>query len=148
MKHSLLIALAIATGLSIANLQASNYTVPSYGLGGGGTSQGPVFAVAGLIATHPTQAASGARFRIEPGSSIWPTRIPTPEAPAITCTVNTTSLILSWPDSATRFRLEKSTSLDVGSWTPVAAEPTLQAGTQSVVLPREPGVRFFRLSRP
>ena len=58
------------------------------------------------------------------------------------------SWTFSWPSSFAEARLETTTNLSSGAWTPVALQPTSTDTNIWVTIPRGPGESFFRLRLP
>lgn len=70
--------------------------------------------------------------------------VPTPVQLSVTSTASN-SIQLAWPDSATGYSLQSSTSLKPGSFVDVGVSPTIQGTNQVVVLSPTNSMRFFRL---
>jgi hypothetical protein len=58
------------------------------------------------------------------------------------------SVMVSWPASATGFVLESSTSLSPPNWQPAPESAVTNNGLLEVLVPVNPGSRYFRLHKP
>lgn len=65
--------------------------------------------------------------------------------PKLDIDVEGTNVRISWPLWGTGFVLQQKTSLDSGSWAPVAGTPVTGTGSYSLTLPATGQTRFFRL---
>jgi hypothetical protein len=68
---------------------------------------------------------------------------------SLTTKVNGTNLVLSWPTSATGFRLQTKPSLSApGSWSDFTGTPDTQGGLFVVTIPMTKSAEFYRLQKP
>jgi hypothetical protein len=58
------------------------------------------------------------------------------------------SVVVSWPESATGFRLQQNSSVTSGSWADVTATPVLTNGLKEVTVSPPAGTEFYRLIFP
>lgn len=119
--------------------------------GGGGTSTGGVYSVAGTIGqpdAGPTM--TNGQYAVTGGFWALPTLVQTPGAPllAIAFTATNTALI-SWPSPSTGFSLQQNTN-GLGSVNWSNASGTIQDnGTIKYLIVNPPtGNRFYRLFKP
>jgi hypothetical protein len=69
--------------------------------------------------------------------------------PFLELSVSAGKLHLAWPTAPSGFKLESSSTMIAGSWTPVAVTPAASNAMNHVelALPTGPAVRFFRLQK-
>ncbi len=115
--------------------------------GGGGTSSGGAFSVSGTIGQPDAGRMAGGAFSVAGG--FW-TAVQTPGAPFLRITRSGNSVILSWPETATGWRLQLSTVIPAAdaAWANVAVAPVVSGGEFRVTVPIAAGHRFFRLRKP
>jgi len=58
---------------------------------------------------------------------------------------STNSAILNWPLYGTNYLLQQNTNLATTNWVTISNSVDILTGTNQVVLPRQPGSRFYRL---
>jgi hypothetical protein len=68
-------------------------------------------------------------------------------SPTITSDIITNSMRLRWPESAVAYEMQSRTNLAAGTWTTVTNAPVVVNGTNSLVLPLDAPMKFFRLKR-
>jgi hypothetical protein len=78
------------------------------------------------------------------GSDVWSlTR------PAVTISLSTNSVLLSWPNWAEGYMLEGATNLSAPvTWTPITNTPALNGDRKMILLNNTDTNRFFRLMKP
>jgi len=117
--------------------------------GGGGTSTGGVYSVSGTIGQPDAGKMSGGNFTLDGG--FWGIIAPvqTPGAPLLTITRSDSSAIISWPDTATDFRLENNNDLSLtNGWATAPQSRSTNGGQISVTTPATTGNNFYRLKNP
>jgi uncharacterized delta-60 repeat protein len=69
--------------------------------------------------------------------------------PSLTIARSNSSVIVSWPVTATAFQLQQRTNLSTAdAWTPIAQSSFTNAEVISVTVPANAGAKFFRLRAP
>jgi hypothetical protein len=117
--------------------------------GGGGTSTGGVYAVSGTIGQPDTGKMSGGNFTLDGGFWGIIAAVQTPGAPLLTITRSNNFAIVSWPDTATSFRLENNSNLALtNDWATAPQVRSTNAGQISVTVPATTGNNFYRLKNP
>ena len=69
-------------------------------------------------------------------------------APALNVSIAGANLLLSWPFSAPRFVLQRSTSLTAANWADLGLVPTVTGAQNQVALSMGGGPAFYRLRAP
>jgi hypothetical protein len=117
--------------------------------GGGGTSTGGVYAVSGTIGQPDTGKMSGGNFTLDGGFWGIIAAVQTPGAPLLTIIRSNTFVIVSWPDTATSFRLENNSDLaPTNGWATAPQVRSTNGGQISVTVPATTGNNFYRLKNP
>jgi hypothetical protein len=128
---------------------AQSFTIDWYTIdGGGGTSSGGSFSLAGSIGQVDAGTMSGGGFSLDGG--FWAiVAVQTPGSPLLTIRhTPTNTVVVSWPSTATGFVLQQTVNLNPGLW---AAPPETVAddGTNRFIVIHPPGAnRFYRLRKP
>jgi len=68
-------------------------------------------------------------------------------APSLGIVGSASSIIVSWPASATGFTLQTTASLPAAVWSRVSASPVVQGGFNKVTVPISGAAGFYRLSK-
>ncbi len=148
--RKLLCITALATGLAISVSAQSGgaFHISSSTIdGGGGTSSGGAFSVSGTIGQPDAGRMAGGAFAVAGG--FW-TAVQTPGAPLLRITRSGSNVILSWPETATGWRLQLSAVIPAAdaAWVDVVIAPVISGGEFRVTVPIAAGHRFFRLRKP
>lgn len=116
--------------------------------GGGGTSTGDGYSLAGSIGQPDAGSMSGGGYSLAGG--FWSIiAVQTPGTPLLTIRHTLTNTVLvSWPATATGFVLQQSANLNSGAWDAVP-EAVGNEGTNKFIIVNPPvGNRFYRLATP
>jgi hypothetical protein len=144
-KSLLSVGLLVLTPSSRAGAQ---YSIDWFNFsGGGGSSTGGIYSIAGTIGQHGAGVPmSGGHYSLTGGFWSLVGAVQTPGAPTLSATLLTNnSVLVSWPYPSTGFSLEQSGALGATNWVGVAATP-VQVGSQWQVLVYSPvGNIFYRL---
>ncbi len=119
--------------------------------GGGGTSTGGVFAVSGTIGQPDAGTMRGGSFTLEGGFWGLIAAVPNPPAPWLMVSrTETNTVVISWPASATDWRLHATPDLGTvpAQWAEIPPPYSVVGTNCSVVQPLPPGNRFYRLHYP
>ncbi|MGI8967318.1 MAG: hypothetical protein ACR2H1_14710 [Limisphaerales bacterium] len=129
---------------------AQSYSIDWFTIdGGGGTSTGGVYSVSGTIGQPDAGTMSGGNFSIDGGFWGIIAAVQTPGAPLLTITRSNSFAIVSWPDTATGFRLENNSNLSItNGWTTAPQTRSTNGGQISVTVPADTGNNFYRLKNP
>ena len=112
--------------------------------GGGGTSTGGVYAVAGTIGQPDAGALTGGPFTLTGGFWALPTAVQTPNAPTLLIGPAAPGwATISWTPASPGFILQSSPTLTPPIWT-----NALSGATNPVVVPAVLSARFYRLAKP
>jgi len=145
-----IVVLLLALATSAVQGQ-TNYTLDWFTVdGGGGTSTGGVFSLSGTIG-QPDAATtmSGGSFSVDGGDWSLITAVPTPGGPSLSIALTATNTaILSWPSPATGFVLEETSDLGTTNWSNPGLTPSDNGTIKTVVVPVDPGTKFYRLRKP
>jgi hypothetical protein len=119
--------------------------------GGGGASTGGVFSVSGTVGQPDAGALSGGQFTLLGG--FWSlVAVAPPPGPWLTIALNPllSSVTVSWPASATGWRLQITTDLGTVPvhWTEIPPPYTVAGTNCCVVQPLPSGNKFYRLYYP
>lgn len=134
-----------------AALEAQNYSINWYTIGGGGgsssgTNGGSTYAVTGTIGQPATSSMSGGNYSLTAGFWSILSAVQTPGSPLITIVRSGSQATISWSASANGFILQKSSSLTPGSWSAASPNLSTNGGTISTSVPVTGGYQYFRLS--
>jgi len=147
-----LMALSILFGCTLTAVHAQNYAIDWFTIGGGGgTSTGGVYLVAGTIGQPDAGAMTGGSYTLQGGFWGVVAAVQTTNAPFLSIEHTTTnSVIISWPAPTTGWQLQENADLTMTSWVNVATVPQEVGGRKQVVapLPTAPACRFYRLHKP
>lgn len=132
---------------------AQNYSIDwSKIAGGGGTATGGVYMVSGTTGQHDAGSPlTGGNFSVTGGYWSFLSAVQTPGAPILSIqVVNSTTAIVSWPDSSTAFKLQQKATLNPGgtNWTTVTNSVNTVGGQNQVTISPLAGSHFFRLKYP
>ena len=142
----------ILLAVPLAGAYAQSYAIDWYNVdGGGGTSTGGVYSVAGTIGQPDAGTMSGGNYTLNGGFWGIVAAVQTPGAPLLAITRTTTnSIVVSWPLPADGWVLEWTNRVTTASapWTQVS--PPYQANTTQawIVVSPPTGNQFYRLHRP
>ncbi len=145
MKTLLIIPLLLAASA----VHAQQYSIDWYKVsGGGGTSTGGTYQVAGTIGQPDASGAmTGGSYSLTGGFWSLIAVEQTPGAPLLTITHSGNSVTVSWPDTGS-YTLQQNASLAGGSWTTSGYSITTSNGTNSITVTSPAGNLFFRLKQP
>ncbi|MEO6036065.1 MAG: hypothetical protein ABIQ35_12490 [Verrucomicrobiota bacterium] len=129
---------------------AQTFSIDWYTIdGGGGTSTGGVYAVSGTIGQPDAGTMSGGNFTVNGGFWGIIGAVQNPGAPVLTVTRSNSFAIVSWPDTATGFRLEDNSGLSLtNGWGTAPQTRSTNGGNISVTVPATTGNSFYRLKNP
>ncbi|MDQ6632208.1 MAG: hypothetical protein M3Y82_10715 [Verrucomicrobiota bacterium] len=146
MKKIIFILSAIVTA---ATALAQSYSIDWFTIdGGGGTSTGGVYLVSGTIGQPDAGRMTGGAYTLDGGFWGIIAAIQTPGAPLLTITRSNNFAIVSWPDTATGFRLENNGDLLItNGWATAPQTRSTNGGQISIVVPAV-GNNFYRLKNP
>ena len=149
MKHQQLRLIAIlfigmALSMTTHAQTGDNFTLTWSTLdGGGGTSAGGAYSMSGTVGQPDAGLASGGLFTLEGG--FWPGTVPEP-GPRLRITLSGGgSVVISWPKSATGFKLQHRLALLTGTWSDVTTAPLTFGDEKLVALSATDPQRFYRL---
>ena len=120
--------------------------------GGGGTSTGGTFTVAGTMGQPDAGEASGGPFSLMGG--FWPvTETQLPDSPLLSIAKAGQAIVVSWPKPADGFVLDQATALaspsSSTSWLVVPAASYQTNATHIFInVPAPSGNAFYRLRKP
>ena len=125
-----------------------SYSVDWYKIaGGGGTSIGGVYQVAGTIGQHDASTAiSGGIYSITGGFWSLVSVVQTAGLPNLAISSAGSNVIVSWPNTGS-YTLQQSANLAAGNggWTTSGYTITTVGGTNHITIPAPTGNLFFRL---
>jgi hypothetical protein len=153
MKQLLAIAMVGAALFAPDALQAQNYSIDWYTIGGGGgssagTNGGTTYSVTGTIGQTGTAGMSGGSYTVTGGFWSVIASVQTPGAPLLSITRSGNQAVISWSASATGFVLQQTSNLATTPWGASSAPLTTNGATISVTVPAGSGYQFFRLQSP
>jgi hypothetical protein len=148
-------ALTLFLGLLTPALHAQTYSINWYKIAGGGgtsagTNGGSVFSVSGTIGQSDAGGAlTGGNFSLTGGFWSLISVVQTVNAPELTVAHSGSSVVVSWPSSATGFTLQQNTNLAATNhWTASGYAITTNGATESITITAPSGSLFFRLVNP
>jgi hypothetical protein len=145
---SILSFFAAFLGLTI-QASAQSFAIDWYTIdGGGGTSTGGGYTLAGSVGQPDAGTMSGGGFSLDGG--FWAAiALQTPGAPLLIVRhTATNTVVVSWPSTATGFVLQQSANLNATSWG-APMETVTNDGTNKFIIVAPPsGNRYYRLARP
>jgi hypothetical protein len=134
------------------SVHAQSYSINWFKVaGGGGTSAGGAYQVSGTIGQHDAGGPmTGGNFSLTGGFWSAISVVQTPGAPLLTLTVNPqhSTVIVSWPSSATSYILQQNSDLSTANWSNFGGTVSTNGATMSVTISPQPGNLFFRLNSP
>ena len=145
---ALLFVTLAGLGAGVSSTHAQDFSVNWNTIaGGGGHSTGGVFVLDGTSGQMAPTLSTGGGFRLQGGFWAAFTGEPTPNTPALRIQLANHRAVLTWPSLSGGFNLEQ-TSAWPGGWSTVPGAPVLNPNNENeVVLPLEPGSRYFRLRK-
>lgn len=140
----LVLAASPAVSAQDSPLQLAAFVVTS----GGGRSDGGGFSISGALSSSGAARLSGGDFVLEQG--LWnPETGSVTTRPSLTLVRVAARVELRWPvASSAGFQLQQSLSLVPGLWSDVEGTPVLQGDEQTLLIPVQAQVMYFRLRRP
>jgi len=132
-----------------AALQAQNYNIDWYKVaGGGGTSTGGQYTLAGTIGQPDAGGPlTGGSYSVTSGFWSLISLVQTAGLPDLTITrVSPNSVVVSWPATGT-YTLQQNSRLPGGSWVTSGYAVTTSNGTSSITITKPAGQLFFRLAQ-
>ncbi len=145
------VALFALAALPLISALAQSYSVDWYKVGGGGgTSTGGVYAVAGTIGQPDAGAMSGGPFTLTGGFWGLIAAVQTPGAPLLSVTRSNSTVIMTWPLPATGWLLHATTNLVTSGsvWTEIPPPYQTSGVNLQFTEPSPAGNRFHRLFKP
>jgi hypothetical protein len=138
---------ALIFGLAAPIINAQSYSITWYKIaGGGGTSSGGGYQVAGTIGQPDASSAmTGGNYTLTGGFWSLISVVQSPGLPNLTVTQAADSVIVSWSNTSGG-TLQQSSSLVSESWSPSGYAITTVNGTNSITIPSPRGNLFFRLA--
>lgn len=128
---------------------AQEFSIPWYSLdGSGGASSGGAFALAGSTAPFASEPLSGGGFTVAGGIWSLAAVVALPDTPLLRIQPAPGGIVVAWPQASDGFQLQESPSLLAPAWSAVPTVPGVVGSEKQVVLPAQPGHRFFRLHKP
>lgn len=140
--------LVVAFGLW-ANAQ-TNFTVDWYSVdGGGGTSTGGVYSIAGTMGQLDAGQMSGGDFTVEGGFWSIVAAIQSPGAPHLSVAWSNNVVVVSWPLPDAGWTLQSTTDLVPASGVWLDHPPPYQTNSTDLyyVEPMPTGKKFYRLKK-
>ncbi len=147
MKTKLVSGTVVAVLMTALAACAQSYSVDWYSIdGGGGTSTGGVYSVAGTIGQPDAGHMSGGNYSLDSGFWGIIAAVQTPGAPFLSVSRTATNTVLvSWPYPSTGFGLQQNGAVSATGWAGVTNAP-VQVGERWQVIVQPPaGNRFYRL---
>jgi hypothetical protein len=125
---------------------AQNYSIDWRTIdGGGGTSTGGVYSVAGAIGQpDASNAMTNSQYSVTGGFWALPTAIQVTGAPTLTIApASSGKAMISWTPNMPVFVLQETLSLSLTNWVNSAS-----SATNPIVIPVTLPTKFYRLSKP
>jgi hypothetical protein len=150
MKNPFAITVLLAALILPHAVQAQNYSINWYTIGGGGgsstgTSGTNTYTVSGTIGQPATATMSGGNYSLTGGFWSILAVVQTPGSPELSITRSGSQAVLSWSVPATGFVLQQSSTLAPNSWTASSAILTTNSTNITVTVNVTNGYQFFRL---
>jgi len=123
-------------------LQAQNYSINWYTIGGGGGSS------SGTIGQPATGSMSGGNYALTGGFWSFLAVVQTPGFPILSITRSGTQAVVAWSAPASGYVLQQNSSLAANSWTNSPATLTTNGGVISITVNPTSGYQYFRLRNP
>jgi len=147
MKRTLL-ATALLLGATHfpTTVVAQSYSVDWYKIaGGGGTSAGGTFSVAGTVGQSDASTAMlGGSYALTGGFWSLISVVPAAGTPSLAIRLSGLDVVIYWPNTGS-YTLQQSSDLASGSWTTSGYTITTVNGTNSITIPSPTGILLFRL---
>jgi hypothetical protein len=146
MKFLLIIQLLLAALAA----QAQQYSMGWYKLaGGGGTSTGATYQVAGTIGQPDASGAmSGGTYSVTGGFWSLISVVQTAGLPNLTITHNGNTVSVSWPNTGSYTLQQNNNLAATANWAASGYTITTTNGINSITITSPAGNLFFRLSNP
>ncbi len=153
MKNFFSIVALVAGLIFPSAVQAQNYRINWYTIGGGGgsstgTSGTNTYSISGTIGQPATATMSGGNYSLTGGFWSILAVVQTPGSPELKITRSGLQAVLSWSTTASGFVLQQSSSLTPNSWTTSSAILTTNSTNVTVTVNATNGYQFFRLINP
>ena len=142
--------LLVLIGLLVPALAfAQTYSIDWYQIaGGGGASSNGQYAVTGTIGQPEAGGAmSGGGYSLTGGFWSLISVVQTPGLPNLTITHSGTSVIISWPNTATCCLQQNNNVAEPAAWGTCGYGVTTLNGMNSITITAPAGHLFFRLSQ-
>ena len=129
--------------------RAQTYSMDWFAIaGGGGTSSGGAFSVAGTIGQPDAGTAmAGGVYSLTGGFWSLDSVVQTPGMPLLTIAQSGGNLIISWPAAGSSYTLQQNRALAGGNWATSGYSVTNHLGTNYITIPISAGNWFFRLQQ-
>jgi hypothetical protein len=133
--------------LAAFSVHAQSYSIDWYKIaGGGGTSFGSGYQVAGTIGQpDASPAMTGGYYSLTGGFWSLVSVVQTAGLPKLTITHSGGSVIVFWPNTGGG-TLQQNSNLTSGGWTSSGFSIMTHDGTNSITIPSPQGNLFFRLT--
>jgi len=147
MKRFFFPSLALVTvGSSV--VCAQEFSMPWFAFDArGGASTAGAFTLAGAAAPVSAKPSAGGGFNLVGGVWSFASVVASPGAPALRVQAGAGVVILAWPSASDGYQLQGSISLTTPAWNDVTAVPGVVGVEKQVIVPAQPGQRFFRLQK-
>jgi hypothetical protein len=138
----LILALILVAGVRSAHAQSGGFYDLSWNTldSAGGTCANGSFNLSGTVGQPDAATARGGSFTLAGGFWQGMNEV----GPMLNIVASSSSVILSWPATATGFRLQHCTDLSQRNWVNNTT-PAFVFGTDKVVVEPATGIRFYRL---
>jgi hypothetical protein len=146
-----LMALGSLLGCTLATVHAQNYAIDWFTIGGGGgTSTGGVYSVAGTIGQPDAGAMTGGSYTLQGGFWGLIAAVQTTNAPLLSILrTSTNTVAVFWPSPSTDWNLQQNTnSVSSVNWSNVTATIQDDGTTKTLIVNPSVGNRFYRLHKP
>jgi len=133
---------------------AQQYSIDWYKVAGGGgtsagTNGGSVYSLSGTIGQQDASGAmTGGAYSLTGGFWSLISLMQTPGAPILAIALSGNSVIVSWPSSATGFKLQQNSNLATTNWTTSGYSISTNGTIDSITISPPIGALFFRLASP
>ena len=143
MKHALLLTFGFALTLE------AQYVLDWHAVAGGGAaSTGSVYSISGTVGQPDAGRSGGETYSVMGGFWSLVAAVQPVGAPTLRIELRSMQVILAWTNPSTGFQLQETPALAAPTWMDVREPPSVVGAENQVVLPSQPGNRFFRLRRP
>jgi len=132
------------------NTNAASFSIDRFTIcGGGGTSTGTIYSVAGTIGQPAVGHMSGSNFSLDAGFWSIVAAVQTPGAPLLRISRNSPAeLVIAWPAASVGFSLQQISVLGGTNWVAVTNAVTVVNNENQVTITSPAGARFYRLYHP